>query len=117
MLIGLRGKSSLQNNRLPELWSMFNSRAAEIRTAKAGINGYGVCEVDPFFDINQFDDTTESTHFIGAETFSFDHVPAGMETKVLPGGKYAVFTHKGKAQYPAYDLRLHLGNLGGLLGF
>ncbi len=96
MLIGLRGKSSLKNNRLPSMWRTFNARVPEIRNLAGGIRGYGVCEVDSEFDLNQFDETTESSHFIGAEVSSLAEVPGGMQTKILHGGKYAVFTHKGR---------------------
>ncbi len=95
-LVGLRGKSSLSKNNLPDLWKVFRSRVEEIQNRKAGVNGYGVCEVDPQFDLNQFDENTESSHFIGAEVVSVADVPEGMSLKTLSGGKYAVFTHKGK---------------------
>ena len=95
-LIGIRGKSSLKKNRLPELWGIFNQRVGEIETKVSGIRGYGVCETDPDFDLMNFDENTESSHFIGAEVASFDSVPKGMDIKTLAGGKYAVFTHRGR---------------------
>ena len=96
MLIGLRGKSSLSNNKLFSLWQTFNARVSEIRNLTSGRRGYGVCETDPDFDLSLFDESTESSHFIGAEVTSLAEVPEGMATKILRGGKYAVFTHKGK---------------------
>lgn len=96
MLIGLRGSSSLSNNKLLSMWQTFNARVSEIRNLTAGMRGYGVCEADPGFDLSLFDESTESSHFIGAEVISLAEVPEGMETKTLTGGKYAVFTHKGK---------------------
>lgn len=96
MLIGFRGKSSLKNNKLFSMWNSFNSRVAEIQNLVGVQRGYGVCEVDPEFDLNLFDESTESSHFIGAEVSSLAEVPEGMQTKTLNGGKYAVFTHKGK---------------------
>jgi AraC family transcriptional regulator len=95
-LVGLRGKSSLHKNRLPALWKTFNTRVEEIQDRKKGINGYGVCEVDPGFDLSLFGEYTESSHFIGAEVNTVGEIPKGMEVKTMPGGKYAVFTHKGK---------------------
>lgn len=95
-LIGIRGKTSLRNNKLPELWQTFNARVEEIKTRTSGIRGYGVCETDQDFDLNQFDEGTETNHFIGAEVIDFADIPQGMAAKTLDGGKYAVFTHRGK---------------------
>jgi len=95
-LIGIRGKTTLKNNRLMDLWKIFNSRVGEIENRVSCIRGYGVCETDPDFDLINFDENTESSHFIGAEVTSFDHVPDGMDNKILSGGKYAVFIHRGK---------------------
>ncbi|WP_094604186.1 HTH-type transcriptional activator RhaS [Sporomusa silvacetica DSM 10669] len=95
-LIGMRGKTTLSNNRLPEMWKSFNSRIEEIRNRVEGVKGYGVCEADPDFDISKFNQNTEFSHFFGVEVRSFDELPQGMESKTLHGGKYAVFTHKGK---------------------
>jgi AraC family transcriptional regulator len=95
-LIGIRGKTTLCKNRIPEMWRTFNSRIEEIKSRIDGVRGYGVCEVDPEFDINKFNENTETSQFIGAEVNSFDEMPQGMVSKTLGGGKYAVFTHKGK---------------------
>ena len=61
------------------MWNMFNPRINEIKHLAEGIRGYGICEADPDFDMCRFDD-----------------IPQGMIKKFLTGGKYAVFTHKGK---------------------
>ena len=95
-LIGIRGKSSLKKNRLFTMWRVFNARVGEIKHRVAEIRGYGVCETDPDFDLINFDENTESKHFIGAEVDSFEEVPQGMADKTLDGGRYAVFTHRGK---------------------
>jgi AraC family transcriptional regulator len=96
MLNGLRGKSSLKNNKLFSMWKAFDSRVSEIPNLESGRRGYGICEADPEFDLSLFDETTESSHFIGAAVSSLAEVPEGMQTKILNGGKYAIFTHKGR---------------------
>jgi AraC family transcriptional regulator len=96
MLVGLRGRSSLSDNKLFAMWQTFNTRVSEIQNLAAGQRGFGVCEADPGFDLSLFDESTESSHFIGAEVTSIAEVPEGMEMKVLNGGRYAVFTHKGR---------------------
>ena len=95
-LIGIRGRTSLHKNKIPEMWRNFNSRVEEIPNRTGGVRGYGICEVDPDFDLSKFDQNTESSHFIGAEVISVEKVPQGMISKILCGGKYAVFTHKGR---------------------
>lgn len=96
MLIGIRYKNTLDKNRSLEMWNVFNARAKEIKNCVAGIRGYGVCEVDLDFDLNKFSEKTEFNQFIGAEVCSFNEIPQDMVAKTLVGGKYAVFTHKGK---------------------
>jgi AraC family transcriptional regulator len=96
MLTGIRYTNTLNKNKAAEVWRIFNTRIKEIKNCVPGVRGYGVCEVQPDFDLNKFSETTEFSHFIGVETYSFQDIPQGMTTKTLAGGKYAVFTHKGK---------------------
>nr|WP_242840192.1 effector binding domain-containing protein [Clostridium botulinum] len=35
---------------------------------------------------------------VGTEGTSFDYIPEGMVAKVIPQGKYVVFTHKGSVE-------------------
>jgi AraC family transcriptional regulator len=96
MLIGIRGKSSLKKNRLPSLWKELDARIDDIPNKIEMIRGYGICEADPDFDLSEFNESTESGHFIGVAVTSLEKIPRDMYSKILPGGKYAVFTHKGK---------------------
>ncbi len=95
-IVGLYGKSSLSCNNRPNMWNMFNPRINEIKHLAEGIRGYGICEADPDFDMCRFDENTESSEIVGVEVISFEDIPQGMIKKFLTGGKYAVFTHKGK---------------------
>jgi AraC family transcriptional regulator len=95
-LIGLRYKTTLHKNRTPDMWKVFNLRVHEITNRIGVVKGYGICEVDPGYNLNEFNINSEFSHFIGTEVSSFNELPQGMETKTLVGGKYAVFTHKGK---------------------
>lgn len=97
-LIGMRVQTSLRKNTLKEEWGRFLSRSEEIENRAEGSAVYGICEVSPDFDTASFDADTESTHFIGAEVYSFGGLPEGMSEKTLRGGRYAVFTHKGKVE-------------------
>jgi AraC family transcriptional regulator len=98
LLVGITGKTTLKNNKIPQLWSIFNSRFDEIENRLPDIRGYGVCETDIDFDMSKFSEDTETVHFVGAEVSSLGTIPDGMNAKVVKGGKYAVFTHKGKLE-------------------
>ncbi len=44
---------------------------------------------------NQFGENVAYSEIVGIEVTSFDYIPEGMVAKVIPQGKYVVFTHKG----------------------
>jgi AraC family transcriptional regulator len=96
-LVGMRFQTTLSKNALKEAWKCFERRAGEIENCTCCSTKYGICEVSSNFSTVRFDENTESTHFIGMEVNSFGSLPEGMSSKILNGGKYAVFTHKGKA--------------------
>lgn len=94
-VVGIRGRSTLADNRLPDLWRSFQPRIPEIPRKKFPWNAFGICEVDPGFDLNLFSEETESSELVGVEVETFGKLPSGMDTKVIPPGKFAVFTHTG----------------------
>lgn len=95
-LIGIRSHTSLKKNKLQESWVIFCSRIEEMGKSYLDTSRYGICEVALDFYKEQFDENSKSSYFIGVEASSFDEIPEGMTTKILKGGKYAVFTHRGK---------------------
>jgi len=70
---------------IPKLWEVFNSRYKDINNkTKAGLC-YGICEDMP--------DAQGRFHYTAcAEVGDFLNIPDGMEAKVVPAGKYAVYT-------------------------
>ncbi len=44
---------------------------------------------------NQFGENVAYSEIVGIEVTSFDYIPEGMVAKVIPQGKYVLFTHKG----------------------
>lgn len=96
LVVGLRGVTTIKDNNIPNLWKQFNPRVEEIKNRTASIRGYGICEVDPEYDMAQFSETTLFNEFVGVEVKVFTDIPMGMAVKTLKGGRYAVFTHKGK---------------------
>lgn len=92
-LVGLAGKTSQADNRIPALWAAFLPRAGEVPLRKGGGASYGVCEyVDPL----SMSEDTEWTEFVGVEVEeAAAEPPEGMVRKTLPARRYAVFTHRG----------------------
>ncbi len=79
---------------IPKLWDNYNKRSSEITGRKAH-RDLGVC-FQP--DANQKKHPDECFYIACAEVESFDVIPEGMMTKVIPPGKYAIFTHKGQLE-------------------
>ncbi len=95
-LVGMRFRTTLRKITLIEAWKCFEYRIKEIGNHTDNTPRYGICEVPPDFDIATFNENTETEHFIGIEAYSIEDLHPGMSVKHLDGGKYAVFTHKGK---------------------
>lgn len=92
-LAGKRLKMSFAEDKTFVLWQSFMPHLRKIRNA-IGSNLYSVEVFDPsFFD--PFDPFKEFEKWAAVEVSSFESVPVGMETLLLPSGLYAVFVHKG----------------------
>ncbi|ENJ9655498.1 AraC family transcriptional regulator [Clostridium botulinum] len=92
-VIGIKGKTTLKNNLLPALWNAFNKSSSKIINKAEPLKYYGICENDR--PNNQFGENVTYSEIVGIEVTSFDYIPEGMIAKVIPQGKYVVFTHKG----------------------
>ena len=76
---------------IPEIWNAFNQRHDQLRqrvgTATFGVISCKASELDERED--------DLLYLAGAEVCGEDSLPAGMVTRRIPAGLYAVFTHKG----------------------
>ncbi len=93
-LVGISAQMSLSENRTKELWQTLMPRRREIKN-RIGTDRISMQVYDESWDYEKFSPTTKFTRWAGLEVLSFANVPAGLETHVLTGGKYAVFHHKG----------------------
>jgi len=98
-VVGVRGKfititSPEKNNMevIPKLWQNFMPRRNQVVDASTKAN-LGVSFPIP---AKEKPHPEEQYYIAGTEVKNFDHVPAGMDTLVIPAGDYAVFTHKGE---------------------
>ncbi|MFA9212850.1 MAG: GyrI-like domain-containing protein [Candidatus Methylacidiphilales bacterium] len=92
-LIGISQSMSLVNNKTALLWQTFMPKHHQINkgidmqliSLQIYDNGY----------FTAFNPQTEFTKWACKEVADFDLIPDGMETLILPAGKYAVFNYKG----------------------
>lgn len=92
-IVGKRHTMSLVNNTTSELFRSFmlqrNEIANRANTELLCVNNY------PEGYYSAFNPSTSFEKWAAAEVTSFDVVPEGMETAVIPSGLYAVFLFKG----------------------
>lgn len=92
---GLRGETTLGDNVLPKLWGQFNAMAHLVPNKIEAPRGFGICEACSENTLYNMNDNVKFTEVVGAEVTSFQNLPEQFVEKELPGGRYAVFTHKG----------------------
>jgi len=77
---------------IPRLWDEFIQREGRIVHRSGAVN-IGLCQAIPD---DQPKHPEECLYVACTEVTAFDSVPEGMSAHVIPAGRYAVFTHKGK---------------------
>ncbi|UHA73566.1 helix-turn-helix domain-containing protein [Paenibacillus sp. 481] len=92
-VIGIEGRTSLQHNRLPELWKSFLHLAANEPAMHEPY--YSICIPEPSVQMMTVDETSEFAHFIGARAIPDTVAPLGMSQQMIRSGKYALFRHLG----------------------
>jgi AraC family transcriptional regulator len=100
-LIGKRMIMSFADNKTFELWRSFMPRRREIRN-NVGPELYSIEVYAPSYWNNfdpdaEFDPNVEFEKWAAVEVTDSQTIPDGMETLTIPGGRYAVFVHKGPA--------------------
>lgn len=97
-LIGKRLTMSLTSNKTRELWqSMMPKRNTIKNNVTKDLISMQVYGPAHFSDFNP---NKEFEKWAAVEVTDFEHVPADMETFLLPGGLYAVFDYKGSSNDP-----------------
>lgn len=82
--VGMVYRGPNNSGEIPALWQVFNSRYQELKPNNG--NCYGLCYMD----------TRDGgfAYMAGVTVDQLTAIPEGMETIVIPGGKYAIFTFK-----------------------
>ena len=95
MVAGIRGETTLRGNRLRELWDRTNSLYKQIPNRIPGGRSLGICEACAENTLYTMNDDILFTEVAGTEVSSFDGLTEPFVQKIIPGGRYAVFTHRG----------------------
>ena len=96
LVAGIRGRTTLRDNVLPQLWKRFRAVSGTIPHVKTGARAFGICEAcDEGNTIYTMNDDVVFPEVAGLEVDSFEGLPSPFVQKRLAGGKYAVFTHTG----------------------
>jgi len=77
---------------IPKLWDKYLKRTGEIKNRKNDFS-IGLCEY--IADKTQKKHPDECLYMAGVEVSDFSFVPEEMTSKIIPAGRYAIFTHKG----------------------
>ena len=94
-LVGKRIKTSLTNDKTGKLWSSFMPRRNEItNNLTSDLFSLQIYDTS-YFD--SFDPSSEFEKWALIEVADFSNVPNEMETFILTGGQYAVFSFIGSS--------------------
>ncbi len=86
--VGLTYFGNNKNGEIPSLWETFNKRYKDIRQKSKPMLCYGICDDAP--------DSDGRFHYTAcAKVDSFEDIAEDMHTKVIPAGKYIVYTYNG----------------------
>lgn len=96
-LVGKSLRMSLSNNKTSELWKSFMPQIRQIKNV-LGKELFSIQLYDDSLKFKDFNPQTEFTKFAMIEVSEFEDIPEGFESRILIGGLYAVFVHKGMAK-------------------
>jgi AraC family transcriptional regulator len=86
--VGIPYFGNNMSGEIPSLWEAFNKSYKDIKQKSNSRLCYGICD-------GEMDSEGRFNYIACAEVASFSDVPEGMETKVIPEGKYVVYTYRG----------------------
>jgi len=95
MVAGIRGETTLRDNRLRGLWDRTNSLYKQIPNRIPGGRSFGICEACAENTLYTMNDDILFTEVAGTEVSSFEGLTEPFVQKIISGGRYAVFTHRG----------------------
>lgn len=97
-VVGLEYFGDNKLGEIASLWPVFNEREEEVEN-KIADGSYGVC--------SEMDEKGNFSYVCCVKVSKLDEIPQGMVTKVVPQGKYGVFTFTGDLS----NLQAFYGNI------
>lgn len=95
LVAGLRGETTLRDNHLRRLWKHASALFPQIPNHAPDGRAFGICEACHENTLYTMHGNVQFTEVAGLEVSSFDGLPETFVRKRIPGGRYAVFTHRG----------------------
>ncbi|AJA49193.1 hypothetical protein CPAST_c31270 [Clostridium pasteurianum DSM 525 = ATCC 6013] len=86
--VGITYFGNNSNGEIPNLWQVFNSRYNDIKHKSKSMLCYGICD-------DEMDSQGRFHYTACSQVDSFQDIPEGMETKIVPPGKYLLYTYTG----------------------
>lgn len=97
-VVGLQGQTTLQDNTIKDLWEHFYDIFTTIPNQVKNGRRFGICEACDESIHYTINDEMVFNEVVGVEVTSFDNISNDFVKKVIPGGKYAVFSHIGSLE-------------------
>tara|TARA_R110000868_G_scaffold37111_10_gene131548 strand:+ start:36226 stop:36726 length:501 start_codon:yes stop_codon:yes gene_type:complete len=102
LFVGLNIRTSLSENKVKKLWQSFGPKRKEINH-QITLDSYSIEIYEPGSEMINFTPNTKFEKWATVQVSEFEAVPEGLETLVIPKGKYAVFIYKGlHSEYPKF---------------
>lgn len=93
-VIGLKCRTTLQNNVIPKLWDDFGKRMEEIKNASGNRACFGIC----FYEAGDAPGGQYFSYLASLEVTDASQLPEGMVAREIPAAEYAVFEHRGSLE-------------------
>lgn len=97
-VVGIRRQTEIKSKEIKKLWDEFYDFEHQVYYSYHQHRKFGIYELS--LDETHFIISEESmfSEVVGIEVESFENVPSYFVKKVIPGGRYAVFTHHGSLE-------------------
>lgn len=94
-VVGIKVETKLQINKIKDEWKCFYTLLNRIPNCNSNYRKFGIYEFDDQNSHFMINDKMICSEFLAIEIDAFKDIPNGFVIKTIPGGRYAVFTHRG----------------------
>ena len=95
-VVGLHCRTCQKNNTVPQLWDDFFKKYEILKDICDTSRSFGVCYYE---NMDNFDEETDFSYLAGFPLINENStIPEGIESRIVPAAKYAIFEHKGSLE-------------------